>query len=188
MTKLTVMDVKQALWNKDFREMFPEYKDGIERYLKDPGCACNLNFVLSLMNHKDRMKKYFPNKEIVTPAEEPPPPNDWGVINCPIHQLEDRMRKVPPGKRMVAAARWKDRVTIILNDLNAIVHVPTVQKDLEEQIKQARESKIDYKVINTNIQELLHELRKLSHTPKSMVLTRWQDQITLIVHERGLLF
>jgi len=181
------MDVKQAIWNKDFRDLFPEFKESLDRYLKDPGCACNLQVVLSLMSYKDRMKQYFPDKEIVTPDEEPAPPNNWSVINCPVDQLQDKMRKVSPGKRMVAAARWRDRVTIILNDIDAALYIPKVQRKLEDQIKESKEVKINWKVINTTIHDLLTELRK-TQGPKSITLTRWQDQITLIMHDKGTLF
>jgi hypothetical protein len=185
-TKLTIMDIKQALYKKEFRELFPNHKEGIERVLKDPGCACNVQFIRELMKHKDKLQQYFPDKEIVLPEEEPRPPNDWGVINCPITQLEDKMRKIPVGKRLVAAARWKDRVTVILNDAVAFLQIP--QGTPQEHLESAKKAKMNWKIINTTIHDLIHELHKLPQGRKLMALTRWQDQITVIVNDMETLF
>ncbi len=184
--KLTVMDVKQAIWDKRFRELFPEYKESLDRVIKDPGCACNMNFIRSLLKHKDRLKQYFPTKEIILPEDEPLTPNQWLVISCPIDQLEDKIRSIPPGKRVVAAAQWKDRITVVINDVSAFIQIPT--KPLEEQLEEVKTVQPKYKVINTTTKDLIHELRKLPEGKKTLCLSRWQDKITVIVNDLTTLF
>ncbi len=189
MNKLNLMDVKQAIWDKRFQELFPEHKDEFEAFLKDPGCACNIKFLRTLMRYKERMKKYFPTKEIITPEEEDAilSKNDYVVINCPIDQLEMKMKGYPRSKRMVAAARWKDRVTVILNDINAILHVPS-SKSVDEHLKESKEAEMNWKVINTTKENLINELKKLPDGRKTFALTRWADNVTLIVNDLTSLF
>lgn len=184
MTKLSVMDVKQAIWDIRFQELFPEFKPNFEKYLKDPGCACNVKLLKALMKKKDKLRKYFPTKEIPDAEEETK--NEWAVINCPIDQLETRLQSYPKTKRMVAAARWQDRVTVILNDVTSMVY--TSDNDMDTEIAKAKEAPLNWEVINTTKDELLDELRKLQHGRKSLALTRWQDKITLIVNDLTVLF
>lgn len=185
--KLTIMDIKGAIWDKRFQKLFPEYDAQFTQFMKDPGCGCNVAFLKSLMKWPDRLRQYFPNKDIPEKApEEPETPNDWVVINCPIEQLEARMRKYPKGKRVVAAARWKDRLTVILNDVTAIMQVG--EREVKTAVREAGEANMNWKIINTNKDDLINELRKLENNRKILTLTRWQDQITLIVNDLTALF
>jgi hypothetical protein len=188
MNKLTLMDVKQSLFDERFQNLFPEHKDKIKAFLKDPGCGCNISFLKTLMRHKDRLQQYFPNKQILTPEETDVSlsKNEWAVINCQIDQMESRVKKYPTGKRIVAAARWKDRVTVVLNDVESIMYLPT--KAVKDQVTDSREAKMNWRVVNTNKDDLIHELRKLPPGRKILTLTRWQDKITLIVNDLTVLF
>jgi hypothetical protein len=182
-SKLTIMDVKAAVWSQKFRDLFPEYKTALEKYLKDPGCACNLGLVKDLMRKKDRMQQYFPDKECKTPEEEESElKNEWMVINCNINELEQK----PKGKRIIAASRFKDRITAIANDVDVHFHIPS--KSIEDHIKQAKEASLNWKVINTTTHELIQELNKLPVGRKMLTLTRFQDKVTLLVNDAGVLF
>ncbi len=188
MNKLSLMDIKQAIWDKRFQELFPEHKAEFEAFLKDPGCACNVKFLRTLMRQRDKLKKYFPTKEIITPEEEDAVlgKNDYVVISCPIDQLEVKLKGYPRSKRMVAAARWKDRVTVILNDINAILHVP--DRSVKDHLKDAKQAEMNWKVINTTKENLINELKALPDGRKTFALTRWGDNVTLIVNDLTSLF
>ena len=187
MAKLNLLDLKQAIWDSRFRDLFPEMKDQFERYLKDPGCACNVGFLKGLMREGERLKQYFPTKEMVTTEEEVDgAANDYVVINCPVEQLQDRLRTYPKTKRMVAAARWQNRVTVVLNDVSAIIYAP--EKGIDQHMQEAQESPLNWKVINTTKDDLVHELRKLPPGRKTFALTRWQDKVTLVVNDLTSLF
>lgn len=184
--KLTIMDVKAAVWSQKFRDLFPEYKVALERYLKDPGCACNLGLIKDLMRMKDRMQQYFPDKECKTPDEEESElKNEWMVINCNISELEQRIKKLPSNKRIVAASRFKDRITAIVNDVEIYLHINS--KSVEDKVKQ-KESGLNWKVINTTTHELINELNKLPVGRKMLTLTRFQDKVTLLINDTGVLF
>ena len=187
MSKLNLMDLKQACWDKRFQELFPEHKEQFEFILKDPGCACNIQFLKILMQKKDRLKKYFPTKEVVPLEEDNLSKNDYVVINCPIDQLEVKLKGYPRSKRMVAAARWKDRVTVILNDIDAILHVPA-EKSAEQHLAESKQAEMNWKVINTTKDNLIHELKKLPDGRKTFALTRWDNNVTLIVNDLTSLF
>ncbi len=186
-SKLTLIDVKAAIWSQKFRDLFPEYKVALERYLKDPGCACNLGLIKDLMRMKDRMQQYFPDKECKTPDEEESElKNEWMVINCNVNDLEQKIKRLSSGKRIVAASRFKDRITAVVNDIEVYLHINS--RSVEEQIKQTKEAGLNWKIINTTTHELIHELNKLPVGRKMLTLTRFQDKVTLIVNDAGVLF
>lgn len=163
---LTILDIKQAIWDGKFRMLFPEYDKAIKDFLKDPGCTCNIGLVRDIMRHKDRLAQYFPDKKIIDDNK-----NDWGVINCNINQLEKKLQKLPKIKRVIAAARYQDEITIITN--NKFINL-----DLEQDEK--------WKVINTTIDNLLNELKKIKTGQKMITLTRFQENITAIVSNIGI--
>lgn len=119
--KLTLLEIKQALWDQRFRDLFPEHQKEITVFLKDPGCACNVQLYRKLMGYGDRLQKYFPTKEITKEAIEEEvkktPQNQWTVINCHIDKLEERLKKLPPGKKMISLARYQDQVTVVIDEL-----------------------------------------------------------------------
>lgn len=123
MKKLSLLEVKQALWDDRFRDLFPEYKDEIQEFIKNPGCACNVDLYRKMMEHTDRLKQYFPTREIITPQEEIDAlaRDNWKVISCHINDLEKNLRKLGKGTRkQIAVARWQDQVTVVINDLDVI--------------------------------------------------------------------
>lgn len=120
MSVLSYMDVKQAIWDERFRELFPELKQDIDSFMKNPGCACNVKLMKSLMSFKDRLQKYFPTKTIVDVT--PPQSKKWKVINCTVENLEQELKKLPPlppgVHRQIAPARWEDQVTVIIHEIS----------------------------------------------------------------------
>lgn len=122
MKKLTLLEIKSALWDDRFRGLFPEYKEDIQEFIKNPGCACNVELYRKLMEHKDRLKEYFPTREIITPQEELDmlSKNHWKVINCHIQELEKQLKALGKGRKQIAVARWEDQVTVVVNEIDLL--------------------------------------------------------------------
>lgn len=57
----TVADIKAALYHEQFRELFPELKDLIYKFLHNPGCSCQGELMQKLMSKpfKARVLQYF---------------------------------------------------------------------------------------------------------------------------------
>lgn len=123
MKKITLLEIKQALWDHRFREMFPEYENEIKEFINNPGCACNVNLYRKILKHKDVLKKYFPTREIETPQEEIEKlsKNSWIVINCHVDELQERLKKLGTGRKQVAVGRYQDQVTVVVNELEILL-------------------------------------------------------------------
>jgi len=189
--KVTIQDLKQALWDKRFQDLFPEFIEQIKAYLKDPGCGCNIAFLRTLLKYKDRLQEYFPTKEVITPEEEEKQlknlKNEWQVINCNVFNLAEKLKELPKGKRMMAASRFRDKMTIVVNDVDAIFAVPPVGS-VEEAVEKSRENEMNWHVINTTIHELQTELGKLPPGRKIVQISRFQDQVTAVINDLNTLF
>ncbi len=70
--KIGLLEVKQALKDGRFRNILPkEMKDDLEKFLQNPGCACNMPFYKRILKEaKEQLQTYFPGKEIIDEAEE----------------------------------------------------------------------------------------------------------------------
>jgi len=119
-----VLDVKKALRDSRFRDSLPEsFSEDLEKYLQNPGCACNLSIYRKLMTEgKQFLQAYFPNRPVSSLEEEARriAQNNFVVINCKNHELQDKLRKLPPGRKQIAIARYEDEVTVIVNELDLI--------------------------------------------------------------------
>lgn len=124
MNKVTLLDIKQALLDHRFRDKLPlEIRDDVVKFLGNPGCACNRPlFRRILRDYKEHLKEYFPNKEIVDESEEITKlaQNNWSVINCHIDDLENKLKKLSPGRKQLELARFENQVTVVVNELEAI--------------------------------------------------------------------
>ncbi len=120
--KLGLLDVKQALLDTRFQDLFPELKADIQSALKNPACACNRPIYEKFFQFRDRLEKYFPNRVVETaPAEITQlAQNNWTVINCHIKELEGKLRRLAPGRKQLAVARYQDDVTVIVNELDIV--------------------------------------------------------------------
>lgn len=120
--KVNILEIKQALWDQRFRDLFPELKADINKFLHDPGCSCNVPLYRKILGYKDALQKYFPTKVIETPEEEMEAlaKNEWRVINCHKDELEEKLRRLGPGRKQIAVARFEDQVTVVINELNVL--------------------------------------------------------------------
>ena len=121
---ITLLDIKQALKDSRFRDTLPpNLIDEVQKFLKNPGCACNMPLYRKILSEcSDQIKQYFPNREITDIKEEVKKlsENKFSVINCSIDELENKLRKLGNGRKQIAIARYEDQVTVIVNDLDAI--------------------------------------------------------------------
>jgi hypothetical protein len=121
--KLGILEVKQAfLSDVRFRDLFPELKIEINEALKNPTCACNRKLYDKFFEFPDRLKQYFPNRQVESMQEQVNTlaKNNWSVINCPINELESRLKRLPPGRKQIALSRYQDQVTAVVNELDGI--------------------------------------------------------------------
>jgi hypothetical protein len=114
--KIGILDIKQALYDERFCRLFPEMAEDIKKSLQDPACPCNRPLYSKLLDYPDRLKQYWPNGEFINPKEEVAK-NNFLVINCHIKELEKQLRRLPPGRKEIAVARYEEQVTVVINDL-----------------------------------------------------------------------
>jgi hypothetical protein len=123
MKKISLLDVKQALQDERFVASLPEslQKDA-EKYVKDPGCACNNVFIVNILkNATKELREYYPAAEaVVNPDEELEKlaKNNWKVFSCHVDELEGKLQSLPSGRKQLDVARWEDQVTVIINELD----------------------------------------------------------------------
>lgn len=123
--KISLLDVKQALQDERFIATLPEsLQEGADKYVKDPGCACNHDFIVRVLKDaSQQLKDYYPAaSEVVNPDEELEKlsKNNWKVFSCHIDELEKKLQKLPHGRKQIDMARWEDQVTVIINELDII--------------------------------------------------------------------
>lgn len=121
---ISVLDVKKALRDSRFRDSLPEeFSEDLNKYLQNPGCACNMPIFKKIMTEgKEHLKAYFPNRPVADLDQEIKKlsENNFSVINCKAIELQEKLRKLPPGRKQIAVARHEDEVTVIINELDVI--------------------------------------------------------------------
>jgi hypothetical protein len=124
--KVSVHDIKQALLDERFRASLPaDLADDVQKFLKNPGCACNHPIYLRVMRKAGKqVSDYFPAKES-NPDDmerelEKLSKNEWQVINCHVNELVVELRKLGPGRKQLDVARYQDQVTVVVNHLEGI--------------------------------------------------------------------
>ena len=119
-----LMDVKQALRDRRFREsLSSEFQEDLQKYLQNPGCACNVPIYKKIMTQaKAQLQAYYPNRSVANLDEEAKKlaENHFSVINCHVDELEARLKKLPPGRKQLAVARYEDTVTVVVNELDVV--------------------------------------------------------------------
>jgi hypothetical protein len=125
--KVNIHDIKQALLDERFRSSLPpELNEDVQKFLKNPGCACNHPVYMNVMRKAGKeIANYFPMKETPSPEEaekalERFAKNEWQVINCSVQDLAAELKKLPPGRKQLDVARWQDQVTVVVNHLEDI--------------------------------------------------------------------
>jgi len=121
---ISLLDVKRALRDSEFRKTLPEsLLDDVQKFLNNPGCVCNVPIYRKIMKFGgEQLKKYFSDKILVTPEEEEAKlaKNNWSVINCSIGELEINLKKLNKGRKQIAISRYEDQVTVIVNELDIL--------------------------------------------------------------------
>ena len=122
MKKIGLMDVKKALKDGRFRKSLPMgLSEEIAKFLQDPGCACNVPLYRKLIKEcSKQLREYYPGQDIIKEEEEISQlsQNYWSVISCHVDELESKLKKLPPGRKQLAVARYENQVTIIVNELD----------------------------------------------------------------------
>lgn len=124
MKLITLLDVKQALRDARFRESLPQsLNEDIQKYLSNPGCACNTPFYRKVLKEcGEQLKAYFPGRDLSNINEEIDKlsANNWTVINCHVDELEDKLKKLPKGRKQIAVTRYEDQITVVVNELGIV--------------------------------------------------------------------
>ena len=119
-----LIEVKQALRDARFRNSLPEsFKDEIQKYLNNPGCACNVPIYQKVMKEaKKELQAYFPNRNVADIDEEVKKisQNHLTVINCAATELEEKLKRLPSGRKQIAISRFEDQVTVVVNELDVL--------------------------------------------------------------------
>lgn len=119
-----LMDVKKALRDKRFRDSLPiEFTEELQKYLQNPGCACNVPIYKKIMTDaKEQLQTYYPNRSVANLDEEAQKlaENHFSVINCHVDELEEKLRKLPNGRKQIAVTRYEDFVTVVINELDVL--------------------------------------------------------------------
>lgn len=122
--KIGLADVKIALKDERFKESLSQtFFEDLQKYEKNPGCGCNINLYKRILTEaKEQLKEYFPGREVHDPKADLVllSQNNFSVINCKIDKLEDILKKLAPGRKQIAVARYEDEVTVILNELEVV--------------------------------------------------------------------
>lgn len=122
--KINLLEVKTALKDSRFRLSLPKsFEKEVNEFLNNPGCACHVPLYRKILKEcKEQLCKYYPEAEIQDPDKELQKlaENQWIVINCNINELENKLRKLGPGRKQLDIARYEDQVTVIVNELDII--------------------------------------------------------------------
>lgn len=129
--QITVLDVKNALSDDNFRKSLPaSLQDDVNKYMQNPNCSCNLKIYQKLMSEaRPQLQSFYPSKNIVdiappavaaTENKRPVNVNRFSVINCSIGELEGRMQSLPPGRKQITLSRYEDQVTVLINELENV--------------------------------------------------------------------
>jgi hypothetical protein len=122
--KVTIHNIKQALMDDRFRASLPDtLQEDIQKFLKNPGCACNHPIYLNVMKKAgSQVRDYFPSMEAssvedLEKSADKVAANSWQVINCNKDELVFKLRELGPGRKQLDISRYKDEVTVVVNHL-----------------------------------------------------------------------
>lgn len=119
MKSLGMMEIKQAIYDSRFRDLFPEYKVEMEKVASGVQCgSCGNTLIEKIIKYPERLIKYFPDRKIISLQEEiNNSHNHFKVINCSIHELEEKLKALGTGKKQITIARYEDQITMIVNEI-----------------------------------------------------------------------
>lgn len=123
-TQISLREVKQALADPKFRATLPPaLKKDVQKYEQNPSCPCNLDVYQNILRlGRKQLEEFFPGHEIADHDAELMrlAENNWTVINCRADELEGALKRLPPGRKQVAVARYQDLVTVVVNELDLV--------------------------------------------------------------------
>lgn len=124
MKKIRMQEVKQAMADPEFRKKLPtELREDVQKYEQNPSCPCNVPIYMNVIKKAGKLLlEYYPGMTVEKPDEEllKLAENHFTVINCHVDELEERLKKLPPGRKQIAPARYQDQVTVIVNELDLL--------------------------------------------------------------------
>ena len=86
---IRIADIKNAIKDKKFRNLFPEHKEEFEEYASNPDCSCAKTLLKNLSKKKKRLSQYFSKVKKLQSAE--PKEFNWVVINCGINEIKEKI-------------------------------------------------------------------------------------------------
>jgi guanylate kinase len=111
-SKFGMVEVKQLLqYNPEFRKIFPELKDEINKFLKCRNCPSDATVLRKILEYKDRITDYLAGKAVVSKDTLK---DEFKVINATIDKLEEELKLIPIGSRVESLARSGSEVTAII--------------------------------------------------------------------------
>jgi hypothetical protein len=119
---ITTEGLKSACKKGEFRKLFPELRAQFDAYIQKPGCGhCAAKLISGLMNYPDKLRTFFGEVEfdvVVPESFDPVVATNFSVINCSVHELEDRLNALPAATYQITVARYEDQVTVVINRLD----------------------------------------------------------------------
>jgi len=118
--KITIRDLKKALWKSEFRNLFPELKEQIKTFLQNPNCKCNAPLYNTILHHRDRLESFFgtPLEIVDKPVTEQELLSRIHVINTTVDNLEAELRKLPVGPKHITVSRYQNDITAVVQLLS----------------------------------------------------------------------
>ena len=115
---LGIKEIKRELWKQAFRELFPQWKSQIDKFLSNPNCECNRSLLLAILDQKPKLEAYFggPVQLLVNVSKDQN--QRVVVINTSVHNLESELRKLPMGPKYISLARFQNEITAVIQLLN----------------------------------------------------------------------
>lgn len=121
---VSLADIKQALRDDRFLKNLPEnFSDDVKKFINNPSCGCNIHLYKKILKEaKQNLKEYFPDKEVEDFDEsfKNISKNNFRVINCEAEELEKKLQSLGPGRKQIAIARFENKVTVIINELDVV--------------------------------------------------------------------
>ena len=120
-----LMDIKRALSDGRFRSKLPQdLQSEVAKYIQNPGCpGCGVPLFRKILKScRKELSEFFPGQEVMDEEKEIQKlaENHWSVINCGIHELEDKLRSLSPGRKQIAITRFENEVTVIVNEIDVL--------------------------------------------------------------------
>lgn len=129
MKEITLEIIKKSLYDSEFRELLINNNDSysklIDQWINNPNCQCNNELYTKIFENINILRQYYGENIYISNINkfdniqinnEDETINYWTVFNGSIHEIEDFLNNLGNGIKQIAIARYKDEVTIIVNE------------------------------------------------------------------------